>query len=270
MNRLKTLSFSSGIIAVMMIMVFSGCKKDEEKTAPTIPPSSTFIMDFSGFSNPADTTGNRELTSYNNWGFSYINVVSWNVLLTVGLAVPVAAFNESFNHQAVYHPDNNNWTWSYNVTADNSVYEAELTGYLQSDSVVWEMRITRDNLYSDFLWFQGKSAIDQSGGYWILMNSPLTPVTLLKIDWKRYPDNTAEIRYTNIVPSSEDNGSYIFYGKTSADLNRSYVIYNHKIDNMTAIEWNSNSHNGHVKDPAHFGDILWHCWDTNLADIVCP
>lgn len=270
MNRFRTLLIGTGVFTLMLIALLSGCKKEDEKTAPAIPPASSFVMDFTDFSNPADTTGSRATGSYHNWGYSYINVVTWNAVLTVGLAIPVAAFNESFNHQAVYHPDENNWTWSYNVTANNSVYEAELTGYLQADSVVWEMRLTRDNLYTDFLWFHGKSAIDQSGGYWILMDNPLNPVTLLKIDWNRYIGNTVDIKYTNVVPGGPDNGSYIFYGIVAGEYNRFYEIYNHAADNLTDIEWNAESRVGHVKDPVHFGDALWHCWDTNLMDTTCP
>jgi len=110
MNRFTKTAFKTGFLALAFAVIISGCKKDEEKTAPAIPPASTFTMDFSGFSNPGDTNSSREVTTYHNWGYAYLNVISWNTLITVGLAVPVAAFNESFNHQAVYHPDNNNWT----------------------------------------------------------------------------------------------------------------------------------------------------------------
>ena len=270
MNQFKVLLSGTGFITLILIVLLTGCKKDEEKNAPVIPPASSFVMDFSGFSNPSDTAGNRETSSYYNWGFSYVNVVSWNAVLTVGLAVPVAAFNESFNHEAVYHPGQNNWTWSYNVTSNNIVYEAELTGTLQADSVKWEMRVTRDNLFNDFLWFYGKSAIDQSGGYWVLKENPLTPVNLLKIDWHKYSGNTADIKYTNITAGGAEFGSYIFYGITTGVYNRFYKIYKHTADNLTDIEWNTDNHIGHVKDPLQFGDNLWHCWDTNLMDTVCP
>lgn len=161
-------------------------------------------------------------------------------------------------------------TWSYNVTSNNIVYEAELTGTLQADSVMWEMHVTRDNLFNDFLWFYGKSAIDQSGGYWILKENPITPGNLLKIDWNRYSSISADIRYTNIVQGGADNGSYIFYGITTGEFNRFYKIFNHNLNNLTDIEWNAENRIGHVNDPLHFGNNLWHCWDTNLMDTVCP
>ncbi|MBK9359333.1 MAG: hypothetical protein IPN08_18490 [Bacteroidales bacterium] len=56
----------------------------------------------------------------------------------------------------------------------------------------------------------------------------------------------------------------------TGEYNRFYEIYNHAADNLTDIEWNAESRVGHVKDAIHFGDALWHCWDTNLMDTTCP
>jgi len=268
MNRFRNSFVKTGFILVAVIITFSGCKKDDEP-APQIPPESTFVMDFSAFSNPDDTLANREMATYHNWGYSYANVVIWSTIIKVGLAVPVASFLESFNHEAVYHPAQNNWTWSYNVWVNLAVYEAELTGYLQSDSVVWEMRISRSNGYSDFLWYHGKSAIGQSGGFWILMDNPDNPHDLLRIDWNN-ANGTADLKYTNIVPGGPENGGYIFYGTSLTGFDRFYDIYNKGADNLTEIEWNSVNFDGRVKDPNHYGNSDWHCWDVTLSDIVCP
>jgi hypothetical protein len=255
---------------VTLIFLVNGCKKDENKPAPDLPPQSSFLMDFSDFSNPDDTLAARDITTYQNWGYSYANVAVWNAIITIGLAVPVASFLESFNHEAVYHPDQNKWTWSYNVTVGLIVYEAELTGYLETDSVIWEMRITKGTEYTDFLWYYGWSDIANTGGFWYLYENPESPNKLLKILWARHSDGTEEISYTNVKPGAPENGGYIFYGTVIADFDRFYDIYNKGQDNLTEIEWSSTLHNGHVKDPLHFGDDQWHCWDTNLVDIVCP
>ncbi|MDX9905164.1 MAG: hypothetical protein RBS55_01110 [Bacteroidales bacterium] len=269
MKRAGLILLVAGLILMAVVILLPGCKEENEP-APSLPPQSSFVMDFSDFSNPDDTLGTRGITTYQNWGYSYANVVIWQTFLTVGLAVPVAAFNESFNHEAVYHPDEDNWTWSYNVTVGFVVYEAELTGYLVADSVAWEMRVTKGTEFSDFLWYYGRSAIGGSGGYWILQENPLNPNPLVLIDWHKYADGTAEISYTNIRPEVPENGTYIFYGTTLNDFNRFYHIYNKVQDNLTEIEWSSVNKNGHVKDPLHFGDDLWHCWDGSLMDVVCP
>lgn len=274
MKTYRKYLFGAAIIcfAVLTLMI-SGCKKDKEETkdAPALPPKSGFVMNFDDFSNPGDTLkSTRDAATYNNWGYSYLNVVWWNAFLTVGLAVPVASFAEAFNHEAVYHPDAGNWTWTYNVTSGQSVYEAELTGSLVSDSVLWEMRITKDSEYSDFLWYYGKSDLLQTGGYWILKESPTNQVNILKIDWLKHSDNTADIRYTNIKPGAPENGWYIYYGSTVNAFDRFYNIYNKNLDNLTVIEWNSTAKNGHVKDPHQYQNNDWHCWDETLQDIVCP
>jgi len=267
----RNLSSVAGLLLITAFLFTTGCKKDKEP-APDLPPQSSFIMDFSAFSNPSDTLASREVTTYHNWGYAYTNVVVWNALLTVGLAVPVASFVEAFNHEAIYHPDQNNWTWSYNVTVNFVVYEAQLTGYLETDSLVWEMRITKGNEYSSFLWYYGKSVLDPNspGGYWILRENPLNPNDLLRIDWHKYSDGTADIRYMNIRPGDTENGGYIFFGTTLEYFDRIYDIFNKGQDNLTEIEWSSVNRDGHVKDAVHFGDDVWHCWDTNLLDVECP
>jgi hypothetical protein len=269
MKTIRNLILNSGFILLAFLLVTASCKKNDE-LAPDLPPQSSFVMNFSDFSNPDDTLGAREISTYQNWGYSYTNVVVWQAVLTVGLAVPVASFVESFNHEAVYHPDANYWTWSYNVTVGFDVYGAKLTGYLEADSVVWEMRITKGSEYVDFLWYYGKSAIDGNGGFWILQENPSNPNTLLRIDWHKYADGTADISYMNIRPGDPENGGNIFYGTATTEFNRFYHIYNKGLDNLTEIEWSSVNQNGHVKDMHHFGDDSWHCWNEVLVDIVCP
>ena len=264
----KTAAFILGG-TMLFAIVLTGCKKDDEP-APQLPPQSSFVMNFDEFSSPGDTLVQRELLSYQNWGHAYTMVAGWNAIISVGLAVPVVSFLEAFNHEAVYHPDENNWTWSYNVTHAGQTYEAELTGYLEADSVVWEMRITKDNEFSDFLWYRGKSHTDRTGGYWILMDSPSDPKPLLKIDWYQDFDQSAGLRYTNIVPGGPENGGYIFYGVQAGTFDRFYNIYNKGQDNLTIIEWNHTDLHGQIKDPAYFEDSDWHCWDTTLQDVVCP
>jgi hypothetical protein len=253
-------------------LLLSGCKKDKTgNKAPELPPKSGFVMNFSDFETPNDTVkSGLGVTSYNNWGYSYLNVAGWNVLLTVGLAIPVSSYVEAFHHDAVYHSDAGNWTWSYNFNVGNIPYEAELTGALASDSVSWEMRITKGIEFNHFLWYHGKSDILQTGGYWILKENPASPNNLLKIDWNNNTNATGSIRYTNIKPGAAENSGYIFYGSKLNELDRFYNIYNKGLNNLTQIEWSSTLKNGHVKDAHQYQNADWHCWNTNLLDMVCP
>ena len=251
--------------------IFISCNKDDtnETPAPQLPPQSSMIMDFNGFTNPNDTTSARGIASYQNWGHSYVNVVVWHTIIHVGMAVPVGAFVESFNHEAIYHPDENNWTWSYNFVVDGFTHEAELTGFIVSDTVNWEMRITKEGHFSDFLWYYGKNSFDRSGGYWIMYENPTDPSELLKIDWTYEGEGIGDIKYTNIKPQGDENGGYIQYGTLDGEFTRFYNIYNKGQDNLTDIEWNHEDHHGRVMDPKKFGDDEWHCWNTVLQDVDC-
>lgn len=270
LNKNNALFILSFLITGMLLT--SSCKKDEDtKTAPVLPPQSGFVMNFNDFSAPADTLKSAmAVDTYSNWGYSYLNVAVWNTALTVTLAIPVASYVEAFNHEAVYHPDTDNWTWSYNFTVGFNTYEAELTGKLDGTFVDWEMRITKSGEFADFLWYRGRSSVDQSGGYWILAENPISANDLLRIDWKKYSDGTADIKYSNIKTGDPENGSYIWYGTTLTTFDRFYQIYHKAVNNHTVIEWSATLHNGHVKDPNHFNDTSWHCWDYNLQDITCP
>ena len=50
---------------------------------------------------------------------------------------------------------------------------------------------------------------------------------------------------------------------------RSYTIFNKGKNQTTYIEWYNATLVGRVKDSVHFGDEVWHCWDTTLLNTTC-
>jgi hypothetical protein len=36
-----------------------------------------------------------------------------------------------------------------------------------------------------------------------------------------------------------------------------------------SVEWNSTTHEGHVKSEDYLGDSNWYCWDSNKINTVC-
>jgi len=265
---MKKILQRSMILMLMFSLILSSCKKDEDEPAPSLPPESLFVMDFNDFASPDDTLAVKAIASYANWGHAYANVAIWSTIIRIGLAVPVAAFLGSFKHEGVYYPNENNWQWRYNFWVAGATYLAELTGYIQSDTVVWEMRITKSNKYSSFLWFYGKNSFDRSGGYWILNENPTNASPLLRIDWTYDGGGIGNIRYTNVKPGGAENGGYIYYGSLDAEYTRFYDIYNKGQDNLCKIHWNHDDLHGRVQDPVHFQDSDWHCWDTALQNII--
>jgi len=264
------------VILLMTIMLFESCDKttETEDEAPVIPPQSSMVMNFSDFpdtTNPSILPKGENVNTYNNWGWAALNIAVWNSVLTLTLAIPVAAFGESFNHDPVLQEDGS-WLWSYTVEVGGISHTAKLYGKIESsDSIVWRMLITKQNTYTDFEWFTGISNLPATEGTWTLYKDPANPVEFLSIEWHRDTQNeTADIKYINITPGVPENGSFIFYGKTTvATYDRFYNLFGAETNNTINIEWNFDAHFGRVKDPVHFSDSNWQCWDELLMDTLC-
>ena len=283
------------LIVALVAMLSGGCSSGVNSTnasrPPQIPPQSTFVMDFNDFTqenssfNPGHASGAvfagllpdgistaikvNALGDRSNWGFAALNVGFWNLVGFVGLAIPVGAFVESIKQTPIKQPDNS-WVWTYSITVQEITYTAELHGkYIDSD-VRWDMYITKQNEYTDFLWYYGVSNSDNTQGYWVLKEKPARMDDLLRIDWHRNPANeTGDIKYTNIVPGGVENGGYIaFTVNKNEPYNRSYTIYNKGKNETTYIEWSSTTKAGRVKDALHFGDDNWHYWDSTLKNVL--
>jgi len=257
------------LIALLLTAVLftQSCQKDteEEPTAPQLPSEASFIMNFDDFQD-ADTT-----KAYNNWHHAAVNVVFWNAVIGLHGAVPLVAFAESFNHDPVYQGDNT-WLWFYSYPINNVNYTANLYGKLTLTGVEWDMFISKEGGYTDFNWYSGVTSLDQTSADWVLYKSPLEPIEFVAIDYdKNEADGTAQIKYTNIIPGGPENGGYIAYGTQIDDLyDAFYDIYNKGLENHTFINWDRVSKAGRVQDQKKFGDLEWHCWGTDLRNMICP
>jgi hypothetical protein len=275
----KDLSKMIFFLVFLISFMFFSCSDDEPNAptgqAPTIPPQSTFIIDFSDFPDTSAPTAFRKFLSPDtlertNWGWAALNVGVWNIILTITLAVPVASFGEAFNHQAVQQPDDS-WLWTYDVTVGSIVHTAKLFGKTVSDGTEWRMLITKQGFYEDFEWYSGFSNLPSTSGSWTLNKDPNDPNPFLSIEWNRNVEqNIADIKYTNIVPGDAANGSYIFYGKTNDDpYNRFYDIFGQQENRIINIEWNYENLFGRVKDELHFDNTDWNCWNEQLFNVDC-
>lgn len=284
--------YSQAVVGLMFAasLVVGGCLNEQtdsssanDQDGPAIPASDTFVMETDAITAPvtaAATTGGFStaditLLSTSNHNFAAFNVGVWNAVIVVGLAVPVAAFLESFNHRPVRLLDGR-WLRSYIVNVGGVMHTAQLYASLEGDEVHWEMVISKARYYKNFTWFTGVSRLDGTSGYWILNKNPQEPVNLLRIDWhKDFSSHTGEIKYTNIEPDSVENGGYINYGATSLDTSgvsndAFYDIYNKGQDDLIEIEWNRSSRAGRVRNLRHFGNEDWHYWDSAFQDTDPP
>lgn len=257
---------------ILVSSFFFTCSDDADVVdpgiAPEIPPVTTFLMDFDVLNASPD---GRTLPSA-NWGRSAATILIWNVIITGTLAVPVASFAESFKHTPTFDTSLPGWVWEYDYDIGSASYHAKLQAQATLNSVDWNMFITRDGVYEDFNWYSGSSALNGLSGTWNLNANPNDPTEFLLIEWNRsLSGETADIKYTVITPGANTNGSFIFFEKNdAAEFDRQYDIFAKPENNTTEIEWDSVNKDGRIKDPIHYNDSEYHCWDETLEDIDCP
>jgi hypothetical protein len=241
--------------------------RNSQSTPPEIPPASTMAIDFSNF---MDGRQNQQVLPFANWSWAAGNVGIWNVILTATLAVPVAAFAESFNHEPQLM-DDGTWVWSYEVMVGGLAHSARLQAVIVRNQVEWEMFVSQEGSYQEFLWFTGVSNMSRTAGTWTLNKEPADPQDFVLIEWQRDEDDMpAEIKYTNITPQSEDHGSFINYGLVeSGTFDAFYDLYGSAENRRIDIEWNRTTKVGRVTDSQHFGDGDWRCWNEELVDTTC-
>ena len=286
MKRTRTMLTFVSIL--FLVFGLSACGPEEEKdsdaeTAPTLPPESSMVMDFSDFTDSSTATKTLnmgyELQSHilpavTNYGYAATKVWLWNTVLWVNMAVPVAAFRQALLNTPRRQSDGT-WVWTYTVTVGNDVYTASLHGKVVETNVNWTMYITKDGVYADTEWFTGTSALDGTGGTWALNYSttintaPTTP--LLNITWsKDATADTLELRFTSKIAVGkivvDDYVEYAVTGNSPYDAR--YHIYIE--DALTQIEWNRESKAGRITDPVHYEHNDWYCWDSGHGDTTCP
>ena len=220
MNRKIRINQFLILSLAMFGTIVLSCEKDK-KDAPALPPESAFVVDFSDFQDNQKST-----FTYANWTTAVFTVGVWNTILGVTLAVPVASYLEAFNHEPV-RVDNNTWKWSYTVPVNFVNYTADLYADVFDDEVNWEMYISQEGGFSNFLWYKGTCDILTTHGTWTLYYGPVNNKEFLDIQWTRdYESNTGDIRYTNVLSSSEGIGDYIYAGiTTDTPYNAFYDLY---------------------------------------------
>jgi hypothetical protein len=267
----KLLSFT--LILILITVLLHSCKKDKGEP-PVLPPQESMTIDFSNFAifkKSATLIVGQKGTENSNWEFASNVAGIWNLIITGTLAVPVAVFKLAVSQTPVYLSQKN-WQWSYTTSVAGVAYKARLTGAIGASDVKWKMYITKEGAggFTEFLWFEGTSKSDGTGGQWMFYESPQTPVVLLQIDWTASGASIATIKYT-LVKNDAYYNSYIQYGLTSATLNGYYTInyFNGLKFSDVNIEWNTTTHDGRVKSPEYLlGD--WYCWDSNKINSICP
>jgi hypothetical protein len=275
----KLLSFT--LILILSAGFITSCKKDKGEP-PVLPPAESMSIDFTNFVSGAKSAGlayDQKGTENSNWEFAAVVAGVWRLILNTTLVVPVASFKLAVNQNPVFLSDKT-WQWSYSVTVLGAAYNARLTGQIRTSDVLWKMYITKTGTsgFTEFLWFEGTSNLDGTGGQWIINHSYQFVEPMLQIDWIKSGTSIGSIKYTYIRALKDNRtadplkDSYITYGLTSTALNAYYTVhyYNGLKSSDVNVEWNSTTYNGRVKCIDYLGDSDWHCWDSNKVNIICP
>jgi hypothetical protein len=261
--------------AILILSVcFAGCKKDKGDP-PFLPPYESMIIDFSNFTSQAKSAvaepGIKGVNN-SNWEFASKVAGGWDDLINSVLVVPIASFKVTSAYDPGYLSEKT-WQWSFGFTAAGQAYKAKLTGEIRSTDVLWKMYVTKEGPggYTDFLWFEGTSLPDGSGGEWKVKESNASQVELFNITWTSSGSAVRTVRY-EYVKSGDRKGSFIKYGLTGGALNAYYEVRYFesglaKLSDVN-IEWNSSTKNGRIKSM----DYLlggWYCWDSNKVNVNC-
>lgn len=258
------------LILILFSTFFGGCKKDKGNP-PLLPPAESMKIDFSNFDTQkksAKAFSDLKGTENSNWEFAAVAAGTWNVIIGTTLFVPVRAFQLAIDQTPGYVSDKN-WQWSYNANVAGTVYKARLTGQIRTSDVEWKMYITKEGAFTDFLWFEGTSKLDGTGGQWTLYESNASPTALIQIDWTKSGTSIGKITYTYVKDNSFKT-SYIEYGLVAnpvKNLDAYYKIHYFNVKFIDVdIEWSRSEHKGRVKSIDYLGDSEWHYWDANKVN----
>jgi hypothetical protein len=261
------------LIIIFIVPLLASCKKDKGEP-PVLPPKESMTIDFSNFASlkkSSELINNQKGTNNSNWEFAATSITLWKLLMSATFLVPATSFKLAANQLPVYISDKT-WQWSYSVSVANITYKARLTGQIRTTDVAWKMYITKEGTggFAEFLWFEGTSKTDGTGGQWVLYESFQTQAAMLQIDWIKTGSSIGNIKYT-LVKNDVFKTSYLEYGLTSAPLNAFYTIhfYNGLKFSDVLVEWNTTTYNGRVKSIDFIGDNTWHCWDANKNNATC-
>jgi hypothetical protein len=280
MKTLKKLFVAFTILSILFTS--TGCKKDDDN-APQLPPKNSMIMSFDlGATQKSALVPQEQVVSY--YAIAALNVGFWSTVAALHTAIPAAAFEKAFENKPSWDDALQAWVWSYNAPVANDTYEARLTGKIESDSLKWEMYLSKsgDANLQDLLWFEGKSHPGRTGGWWVLnypkIDGNVQMQEAIKINWSFTNENVFSLRYTYVADMEFDivgkkyvansaKGNYIEYGRVDdPKFDAYYILFVKDKNEKYNIYWNTKTKAGKIEKE---GTSEGGCWDSNLVNSTC-
>lgn len=261
------------------LSIFQSCEKDQVTTdnfealgAPELPSLEMFDLSLERFDKIDEKESLPKSGNMTRWHWLHagINILVWNTVVVVNLAVPVAALDAAFNEEAEYL-GGGVYEWKYQFDEAEETIEVKITGAYRSteDEIDWKMTLSPIGSDEEFVWLTGFTTPFESE--YTLYHQIEDPEPYLLLNYQENPNNPEEktTRFTSIIPDGENNGDYIEYRTTPDEpYNRGYDVYQSDED-FLEIQLNEPAGDGRVRHPIHFGDEEWRCWDEEKKDVEC-
>jgi hypothetical protein len=261
------------LIIILEAGLLTNCKKDKGEP-PVLPPYESMVIDFSNFiskKKSADLLSEVKGTENSTWVFAAGVAGVWNSLISTYIQVPLAAYEAAINYKPEYVSENL-WQWSYDFTHDGSAYKGKLQGNITTNSVSWKMYITLEGTggFNEFLWIEGTSKNDGSGGVWTFKQSAQTAVSIFQTDWTKSGDEVTGVKYTYVKNDSNKDSFINYILLTTGTFDASFNIhFSNDLHADADIEWNTTNTSGRLKCIDYLQDENWYCWDTNKLNKIC-
>jgi hypothetical protein len=261
------------LILSLPVFYFNSCKKDKGDP-PLLPPYESMLIDFSNFTSQkrsAPASSDIKGTESSTWQFAAGVAGVWNDLISSNMEIPLASYEAAEGNNPAY-VSGHLWQWSYDFIVDGVTYKAKLKGDITTNSVSWKMYITKDisGGFTDFLWIEGTSKTDGSGGQWNFQQSPQTATQIFKTDWTKSGDQLSSVKYTYMKNDTNKDSFINYHTVTTSNFDVGYNI--HFADGLysdSEIEWNITTSDGRLKCVDYLQDENWYCWDNNKINKVC-
>jgi len=269
------------LILILIAGLTSGCSK-EKPVPPALPPVESMKIDFSNF-----ITEKKRASFYDakgietaSWAFSALAAGYWNSIMVTTLAIPVIAYENAARHSPVYLEDNT-WEWKYDTRVFMATYRIRITGRTYGHNAEWKMYVSMEGngSFPEFLWMEGNSRLDGTGGQWTLNHCSFFNEPVMQIDWTSDGTHIQTVKYTYIRELNDSREedpfrtSFIEFGKKSGSTYDAYFVihyFNGSGFSDVEVEWSTTEKHGRVRCRAFFADDEWHCWNGNYVNIFCP
>ena len=196
------------LMLTLGIFTFQSCEKDQVTTddfealgPPELPSSDIFNIPINRFEGVNEKDVQAKSNTRWNWLHAGLNILGWNTAVVLNLAVPVAALSAAFNEDHVYLGEGV-YEWRYiHDGLDGASYNVVLTGaYTSTEDVIeWTMMLSQEGGYSDFVWLEGITQLNQSE--FTLYRNPERAESYLKLNNKKNADDSEieTTRFTNVI-----------------------------------------------------------------------